>query len=149
MIVTLLLVALVTVLVMMEKNGFSRYYEIRCDAMQAARADKCAPSGNVVEVLRDPLQKRVIIDKSNAQGKRVDFAQGVDCQIPDNQHFRCTKKILASLEDVVTGNRKGPEAMEWHMAAGKLLNQSEPPTRAFYVDGFELERRRLLFGWNP
>ena len=67
------------------------------------------------------------------------------------QNFVCLKKSSVSLDVglVFNGKRRPAELMPWSMTAGRLVNQTEPSTRAFYVDGFEFWRRRLLFGWQP
>lgn len=146
MIGTLLLLALVTTLVMMEKYGFATFYEVRCEL---GRTPLCQPNGSVVLLERDFAAKRIVVEKFDFEGKRVDFAQGDECRIPDSQNFFCLKKSSVSLNVTPNGTRQVAEVMNWSMVAGKLLNQREPSTRAFYVDGFEFWRRRLLFGWNP
>lgn len=148
MIGSLLLISLVVTLVMMEKYGFSTFYEVRCED---GRVQKCQPNGSVVVLERDRLERRIVIEKFDFEGKRIDFSQGDDCQIPDNQNFVCLKKSSVSLDVglVYAGKRRTAELMPWSMTSGRLLNQTEPSARAFYVDGFEFWRRRLLFGWQP
>lgn len=143
---TLLLTSLVVTLVMMEKYGFSTFYEVRCEE---ARVQKCQPSGSLVALERDRLERRIVIEKFDFEGKRIDFFQGDDCQIPDNQNFVCLKKSSVSLDIALLGKRRPAEIVPWSMTAGRLLNLTEPSVRVFYVDGFEFWRRRLLFGWQP
>ena len=146
-IVSLLLIAMVVSLVMMEKQGFSTFYEVRCDN---ERGEKCQPSGVTVELERDREAKRIVIEKFDHEGKRIDFVQGDDCRIPDNQNFFCQRRSLVSMDSsYTTSKRKIGEPMQWTMTAGKLLNQGEVQSRVYYADGFEFWRRRTLFGWNP
>lgn len=149
LIASLLLVSMVMTLVMMEKYGFSTFYEVRCDD---ERGVKCAPSGGFIELERDTQTRRIVIERFDFEGKRIDFVQGDDCQIPDNQNFACLKKSRVSVEAAIinsTNRRVTIDPMPWSMSAGKLLKLDEPTARVYFVDGFEFWRRRVLLGWKP